>query len=106
MHGVILFSFAYVVFDEEGVFRASSLIEAMKECKNGGASVINMSIGGDSTSLAEKEQIDELYENDGILIVAAAGNFAMEGNIFSYPGGYNNVFSVGAVDQNEEIAEF
>lgn len=95
-----------VVFDGEGVFRASSLIEAMKECKVGGADIINMSIGGDSTSLAEKNKVDELYQTDDILIVAAAGNFAMEENVFSFPGGYDNVFSVGAVDQNSDIAEF
>ncbi|MBC7543186.1 MAG: S8 family serine peptidase [Candidatus Sericytochromatia bacterium] len=61
-----------------------------------GARVINISLGNKRPSRFLKEQVD-LALASGIVIVAAAGNAALEGNALQYPAAYPGVISVGAV---------
>lgn len=49
-----------------------------------GAKVINLSIGGSQTSLVEQNAIDYATSH-GVLLVAAAGNSAQQGNPVVYP---------------------
>ncbi|MCP3025761.1 S8 family peptidase [Halobacillus sp. A5] len=69
---------------------------------------ISMSLGGPS-------DVPELYEavkravDEGIPVVCAAGNEGddrHETDEFAYPGAYNEVIQVGAIDFNKEIAPF
>ncbi|WP_169911304.1 S8 family peptidase [Evansella clarkii] len=66
-------------------------------------------------SLGTEEDNEELYEaikfaiSQGVVVVAASGNQGT-GNVddvnLGYPGAYNEVIQVGAIDMNKEIAEF
>jgi hypothetical protein len=53
---------------------ASGLIGASNKCKEAGAKVISMSLGGSGSSITESNHFQALFDNDGILTVAAAGN--------------------------------
>ncbi len=68
-----------------------------------GADVVNLSVGGRSYSETLKDATELAYENETIL-VAAAGNGGKDS--ISYPAGYEDVISVGAVDKNQERADF
>jgi serine protease len=82
---------------------SSGLIDAANRCANAGAKVINMSLGGGTSSNTENNGFQNLY-NQGVLHVAAAGN---SGNTqHSYPASYNSVISVAALDANKQHASF
>jgi serine protease len=69
-----------------------------------GADIISCSWGrSGSPSQFEQEVIDEAVAN-GAVVVAAAGNNNSNANYF--PAQYNGVFSVAAVDQNDNKASF
>ncbi len=59
--------------------------------------VINLSLGGVNKSETVKAAVEDARE-EGIIIVAAAGNFGEEGLL--YPAAFSGVISVGAVDFN------
>ncbi|MCW8108029.1 S8 family serine peptidase [Alteromonas ponticola] len=92
------------IFDDNGNWTFSSdLIAAINQCKSAGANVVNMSLGGSSSSTAERNAMNG-FEADGILLVAAAGN---SGNSsLSYPASYDAVMSVAAVGSNESRASY
>ncbi len=89
----------------ESQFTASSLSAAMEECRAGNANVVNMSLGGASSSTFELNKVNSLAEA-GITLVAASGNSGSGPNPQEYPAAYDNVISVGAVDSNQNYAEF
>lgn len=62
---------------------------------NHGAQVINLSLGGASSSITLQDAVNYAYGN-GVVLVAAAGNTG--GNFVLYPARYSNVIAVGAVD--------
>ncbi|HUT41135.1 MAG TPA: S8 family serine peptidase [Gammaproteobacteria bacterium] len=67
------------------------------------ADVINLSLGGYSFSQTEQDIINQV-RNQGVMIVAAAGN-DVSSNPF-YPASYNGVISVSAVDINRLAAPY
>ena len=82
---------------------ASDLIDALTRCRNAGAKVVSMSLGGGSPSAAEETAFQNAW-NAGVLSVAAAGN---GGNTaFSYPASYSSLISVAAVDSAKNVASF
>lgn len=82
---------------------ASSLAVAMQRCRELGAKIISMSLGGGASSTTEESQVNIAY-NSGMLLFAAAGN---DGNgVTSYPAGYGNVISVAAIDEATVKAGF
>jgi len=82
---------------------ASELVDAANHCKDAGAKIITMSLGGGASTNFEVEAFRKL-DDEGILNIAAAGN---DGNSDkSYPASYDHVMSVGAVDSNHNIADF
>ncbi|WP_160152243.1 S8 family serine peptidase [Microbulbifer sp. ALW1] len=92
------------VFGADGWAYSSSLVAAAQDCADNGASVINMSLGGTMKSRAEDRAFADLYNNQNILSIAAAGN---DGNTrHSYPASYDSVVSVAAVDSNKMVADF
>ncbi|WOX04368.1 S8 family serine peptidase [Microbulbifer pacificus] len=92
------------VFGVDGWAYSSSLVAAADECASNGASVINMSLGGTFKSRTEDRAFADLYNNQNILSIAAAGN---DGNTrHSYPASYDSVVSVAAVDSNKVVASF
>ncbi|MBY6191249.1 S8 family serine peptidase [Microbulbifer agarilyticus] len=92
------------VFGADGWAYSSSLVAAAEECAANGASVINMSLGGTLKSRTEQNAFADLYANQNILSIAAAGN---DGNTrHSYPASYDSVVSVAAIDSNKLVADF
>lgn len=82
---------------------SSSLVNAAYECGNAGANVINMSLGGGTSSSTEEQAFKDLYAQ-GVLSIAAAGN---DGNTaYSYPASYDVVVSVAAIDESKTVADF
>ena len=63
-----------------------------------------MSLGGDIGPTAEQDVFSELYTQNGILSIAAAGNYG--DSSYSYPASYDNVLSIGAVDGLKNWASF
>ncbi len=92
------------VFGDDGNWAfGSDLVDGITSCMNAGANVISMSLGGPTFSATENSAFQNAF-NSGLLSIAAAGN---DGNSsLSYPGSYNSVMSVGAVDSSKNIASF
>jgi serine protease len=68
-----------------------------------GCKVINMSLGGGDRSQSEEALYNQIRK-DGTLIVVASGNEAAKHP--SFPGRYQSVVTVGAVDRNNALASF
>ena len=79
-------------------------MDAVSKCVSNGAKIISMSLGGGAPSNIEANQFKSYYENDGVLIVAAAGNSG--NNDLSYPASYPAVMSIAAHDINGNRASF
>ena len=91
------------IFDDSGWQENSIIYEGVEWCVDEGARVINMSLG----SLEKFNVAEQLYQavwNEGVLVVAAAGNEGTGDK--SYPASYENVVSVGAIDDQNQRAPF
>lgn len=67
------------------------------------ADIINMSLGGTGSSAAEAALFSDIFDL-GIPVVAAAGNSST--NTPSFPAAYKDVFSVAALDLNNQQAYY
>jgi serine protease len=83
---------------------SSTIISAALHCLFHDAKIINMSLGGPAPSNLESSIYGTLYNDFGILIIAAAGNAGDAS--YSYPASYPSVMSVAAVDSNGIKAPF
>lgn len=73
-----------------------------------GASIVSLSLGGESHSTVLDNAIDYARAAN-VLLVAAAGNEGLNNDVFpSYPANsnYDNVISVAATDSRDELAGF
>ena len=68
-----------------------------------GCKVINMSLGGADKSQSEEALYNQI-RNNGTLIVVATGNDSAKK--LEFPGAYQSVVSVGAVDSSNHLASF
>ncbi len=91
------------VFGASGWAYSSTLTAAAYKCRDAGANVINMSLGGSVSNRTEQKAFDNLLAA-GILPIAAAGNDG--NNRTSFPAGYASVVSVAAVDASRVRASF
>ncbi len=93
------------VFGDSGTWAYSStLIDAAYKCRDAGANIISMSLGGSRSNNTEKNGFASLYNSYNILSIAAAGNDGNNRN--SYPASYDSVVSVAAIDSNKAWATF
>ena len=91
------------VFNESGWGYSGDLSDAVDSCVNNGSKVINMSLGGAGSSNTERNAL-QAAANQDVLLIAASGN---DGNsTLSYPASYDSVMAVGALDSNNQHAEF
>jgi serine protease len=67
------------------------------------ADIINLSLGAYSSSSAEQAAVTEIY-NNGVMIVAAAGNDATSRK--TYPAAYNHVIAVSATTYADALASY
>jgi subtilisin family serine protease len=83
----------------------AGVIAAVDECVTAGAKIISMSLGcdGNCFTAVEEAVLKDAYD-EGVLIVAAAGNGGDD--TLGYPASYATVMSVGAVDSGNNVASF
>ena len=95
--------------DGECSFTDSAVADAVTHATNNGAKVINISLGGGSAGTVLTDAVRDAVEN-GVLVVIAAGNdaLAQPTNFTSRlsAAGAGGVLVVGAVDENNAIADF
>lgn len=89
---------------------STPISDGIKYAVDHGAKVISMSLGGEETnagddSSAESNAIRYALAHN-VVVVAAAGNGALNGNPVSYPGGERGVITVAAVDSSGRHADF
>ncbi|BEL12317.1 hypothetical protein Q0Z83_105080 [Actinoplanes sichuanensis] len=93
------------VLDANGSGYTSDTAEGIVWAVDNGAQVINLSLGSDTATDAEETAVAYAIEN-GVTVVAAAGNEREEGSPTSYPAAYDGVIAVAATDADDEIAEY
>ena len=94
--------------DANGNGYLSNAVLAINYAVSAGAKIINASWGGDAYDAAMASAIQNA-QSHGVIFVAAAGNNGSNDNVTAeYPASYsfNNVVSVAATDQNNNIASF
>lgn len=89
--------------DDGNATYASNLVDALTRCRNAGANVVSMSLGGSRSVRSELTAFNSAY-SAGVLSIAAAGNEGTTAK--SYPASYDSVMSVAAIDSNKVVAEF
>lgn len=85
------------IFDSAGNSTVESAIKAIDYAASQGAKIINCSWGTNSNSSILEEAIEEAI-NSNVLIIAAAGN--EDSPTIYYPGAYNEVITVAALNDN------
>ncbi len=86
---------------------SSDLIAGIRFAADAGAKIINMSVGGYTSSLAEQEAVNYAISK-GCILIAAAGNDGNRtyGDQKSYPASYEGVISVGSCNEDGERSSF
>jgi thermitase len=82
-----------------------NVVDGIEWALDNGARIINMSLGGPGNSRILREAVQEAARRN-VLVVAAAGNEAEEGNPVEYPAAYDEVLAVGATDEADQRAYF
>jgi hypothetical protein len=93
------------VLDRNGSGSYSNVIQAIEWAIDNQINIISMSFGGNATSQSFQEAIKKANEQ-GILLIAAAGNAGSGTETVTYPALYPEVISVGAIDSNSTRATF
>ncbi|HEV8635656.1 MAG TPA: S8 family serine peptidase [Chloroflexota bacterium] len=91
--------------DETGASYASDVASAVREAVDAGARVINLSLGGPSSTTLQRSAI-EYALGHGVVVVAAMGNEYQTGNPISYPAAYAGVVAVGAATHDDQHASY
>lgn len=87
------------VLDSSGSGYYSWIADGIEWAVNRGAKVINLSLGGSSSSFVLEEAVNYAFEK-GVVCVAAAGNDRDERVL--YPAAYKNCIAVGATNDRDE----
>ncbi|MEV4312151.1 S8 family peptidase [Actinocrispum sp. NPDC049592] len=96
------------VLGDNGSGADSGIIEGMQWAAEQGADVVNMSLGTfDSPEVDPVEEaVNTLSAKYGTLFVIAAGNSGPGAGTIGSPGSADAALTVGAVDRDNQIAEF
>lgn len=101
------------VLDTTGSGFTSNIIQGIDFAITHGAKIINMSLGGNSTSNPALSGAIDRAQSSGVLVVAAAGNSKSDNDITpnpspSWPCNFiqPNIICVAALDQNYALASF
>lgn len=97
--------FSVKALNRHGQGNYSWIISAILWCVRNRIDVINMSLGGATPVRALQNACDYAF-NHNVVIVAAAGNSGPNDNTVIYPGQYDSVIAVSAVDASNNIANF
>ncbi len=94
---------AVKALDSQGSGYYSWISSGIRYAVDNGAKVISMSLGGPSDSQVMRDACDYAW-NNGVLVVAAAGNDY--GGAVSYPAKYGSVMAVSAIDSSDKLASY
>ncbi len=94
---------AIQIVDETGFSDTFMVAEGILSAIEGGAKVINISLGSPGDSQVLRDAV-AYAQKMGVVIVASAGNNGIEG--VSYPAAYEGVIAVGSVDARGEKLDF
>ncbi|TMW70996.1 S8 family peptidase [Alteribacter natronophilus] len=100
--------YAVKVLSNAGSGSIAGIAEGIEWSIDNDMDIINMSLGASQGS-SILEQFSNLAYDEGLLVVAAAGNSGNRGgnnNTVGYPAAYDSVIAVAAVDQNNNRATF
>jgi subtilisin family serine protease len=86
-----------------GAFENDDISNSIVFAASNGADVISMSFGGSDKSIVIEDAVKYAVSKN-VTLVAAAGNEHSDQK--SYPAAYNDVISVGAIDQDSKRAVF
>jgi subtilisin family serine protease len=94
------------IADDYGGISFADALDAVDWARDHGADIINMSFGGYLTSeqVALGQPTFTAARDAGVLMVAASGNEGMSER--NYPASFRGVVSVGAVDSEDQLADF
>lgn len=90
------------VLNRYGFGNASNVVDGMRWAADNGAHIINLSLGGAESSLAEIAAINDIHAQ-GVVIIAAAGNAS---GPVSSPAILENVIAVGSVRFDKTLSFF
>lgn len=95
------------VLDDNGSGQESWIIAGMEWAVEQGADIANLSLGGGDTPEIDplEEAVNSLSAEHGTLFVIAAGNSGGDATVGS-PGSADAALTVGAVDRDDELADF
>jgi subtilisin family serine protease len=91
------------VLDNSGVGNAIFTNQALAAALDDDTDIINLSLGSTQRSKEQEKLVWKLYRQ-GVLVVAAAGNRGSSEPLF--PGAFDGVLTVGALDHKEARASF
>lgn len=93
------------VLGDDGSGASSWIAKGIRWAADNKADVISMSLGSPYPDPQIKAAIDYAV-GKGVIVVCAAGNEGPGDNTTGFPGSFDNVISVGAIDQSKRIAMF
>jgi|GEM_PF-121481 len=93
----------YRVTGPDGVSDTFTLAQGIIDATDGGANIINISLGSTANAPLLEQAVNYAFER-GTLIVASSGNETFTDAVF--PARYENVISVGAIDANGQQTQF
>ncbi len=95
------------VLDSQGSGWLDDIVMGIQWCTVNGINIINMSFGTNYNDIWLEAACMLAYQQDGLLLVAAAGNDGLPngtGDNVDYPGAYSDVMAVAATDQSNTRA--
>ncbi|RNB51743.1 peptidase S8 [Brevibacillus gelatini] len=97
--------YAIKVLDQKGHGTYSSMIQGIEWAIQNKMNIISISAGGLIDSRALHDQIKRANDH-GLLVIAATGNRGIGEETELFPARYAEVLSVGAIDQENQRADF
>ncbi|WP_406421620.1 S8 family peptidase [Streptomyces sp. NBC_00842] len=96
------------VLDDDGYGTDSGIVAGMEWAAAQGADIVNLSLGGlDQPGIDPLEAtVNKLSAETGVLFAIAAGNEGDGAGTVNSPGSADAALTVGAVDDNDKLADF
>ncbi|MFI8436976.1 S8 family peptidase [Streptomyces sp. NPDC079020] len=96
------------VLDDRGVGDDSGILAGVDWAVAQGADIVNMSLGSPDTAGIDplEAQVNKISAEKGVLFAIAAGNSGPGRGTVASPGSADAALTVGAVDDNDRIADF
>jgi subtilisin len=96
---------AVKVLDKRGSGSFSDVADGIRYTADQGWDVGSMSLGASSGSQTVEDACQYAYDN-GVLLVAAAGNDGPCSGCVGYPAAYSTVIAVGATEKDDSLASY